>query len=80
MKSIAPRLALALAGVILFGLMAVLATSRPEYCGPFDAPRSHAHAAKSISSQSPTLAPPPNVVVVRVESDRPDIQIGWAEN
>jgi hypothetical protein len=80
MRSITSQLALVLAGTILLGLLAVLATSRPEYCGPVDAPRSHAQAAKSISSQAPTLAPQQNVVVVQVESDRPDIEIGWAEN
>jgi hypothetical protein len=26
------------------------------------------------------LAPPQNVVFVQVESDKPDIQIQWAEN
>jgi len=80
MRSIASRLALILAGTILSATMVMLATSRPEYCGPIDIPRPHAEPVASASASTPTLAPRQNLVVVQVESDRPDIQIGWAEN
>jgi hypothetical protein len=80
MRSITSRFALILTVAILSATMVMLATSRPEYCGPIDIPRSHAEAATSASLCTPTLAPRQNLVVVQVESDRPDIQIGWAEN
>ena len=80
MKSITSRLALILAGAILSATMVMLATSRPEYCGPIDAPRPYAAAATSASAPTPTLAPRQGLVVVKVESDRPDIQVGWADN
>jgi hypothetical protein len=80
MRAITSRLALLLAGAILATTMAMLATSRPEYCGPIDVPSSHAQAATSPSAATPTLAPRQNLVVVQVESDRPDIQITWADN
>ena len=69
-----------LTGAILLAMTAVLATSRPEDCGPLDIPRPHVESAASASAPTPTLAPPQNLVFVRVESDKPDIQVGWAEN
>ena len=79
MRVIAPRLALILAGAVLLSMVVALATSRPEYCGPLDTPRLHASSA-SARARVPTPAPPENLVFVKVESDKPDIQIGWAEN
>jgi hypothetical protein len=80
MKPIASRLALILAGTILFAAMVVLATSRPEDCSPLDIPKPHVGAAASANAPTPTLAPRQNLMFVRVESDRPDIQVGWAED
>jgi hypothetical protein len=80
MRTFTSRLALVLAGAILTATMLMLATSRPEYCGPIDIPRPHAQAATSASAATPTLAPRQSLVVVQVESDKPDIQIGWADN
>jgi hypothetical protein len=80
MRSITSRLALILTGAILLAMMAILATSRPEYCGPIDIPPPHAEAATSASACTPTLAPRQSLVVVQVESDKPDIQVTWAEN
>jgi hypothetical protein len=80
MKSITSRLALILTGAILAVAMVVLATSRPEYCGPVDVLKPHVEAKTSAPAGTPTLAPRQNLVVVQVESDRPDIQVGWAEN
>ena len=79
MKLIAPRFSLILAGTILFAALLTLTTSRPEDCGSLDRPAPHVKAA-SANAPAPTLAPPQNLVFVRVESDKPDIQIGWAEN
>jgi hypothetical protein len=80
MKSITSRLALILAAVVLFGMAALLATSQPQYCGPVDRPKPIAATSASAPTHAPTLAPPQNVVVVRVESDKPDIEVGWVEN
>jgi len=80
MKPIASRFALILAGTILFGMIAVLATSQSEDCSPVDIPRPHVAAAAPADARTPTPAPPQNLVFVRVESDKPDIQVGWAEN
>ncbi len=80
MKSITSRVALILSGAVLLAMLAVLAISRPESCGPVDVPQPHAESASSASAPSPTLAPPQNLVFVHVESDKPDIEIGWAEN
>ena len=80
MKTIASRFAMILAGTILFAAMVVLATNRPEDCGPLDMPKPHVNAAASADGRTPTPAPPQHLVSVRVESDRPDIQVSWADN
>jgi hypothetical protein len=80
MKLIASRFALALAGMILITMTVALATSRPDDCGLLTCPRPHATATATAGAPTPTLAPSQNLVFVRVESDKPDIQIGWAEN
>ena len=79
MRSTTSRFALGLAAAILFTTMAILATGRLEYCGPIDIPRPHFAATTSASAPTPTLAPRQNLVVVKVESDRPDIQVTWAD-
>jgi hypothetical protein len=79
MTSIASRLALIVTGVILMALMAVLASSRSDDCGTVDMPKRLANAAAE-NGPTPTLAPPQKFVFLRVESDKPDIQVGWAEN
>jgi hypothetical protein len=33
-----------------------------------------------VEAGGPTLAPPQNVVFVRVEADKQGLEIGWAEN
>jgi hypothetical protein len=67
-----------LAGIVLSAVMVLLATSRPEYCGQPNVLASHFEATED--APSPTLAPPQKVVVVFVETDKPDIEIGWAKN
>ena len=80
MKTITSRLAWIVAGVVLPATMVVLTAGRPEYCGPIDIPRPHAQTPTLAPVRTPTLAPRQNLVVVQVESDRPDIQISWVEN
>jgi hypothetical protein len=37
-------------------------------------------AAPGADSPAPTPAPPRALVVVQVQTDRPDLEVGWAEN
>ena len=82
MKSIASRFALVLAGMILIAMTVALARSRPEDCGLLDGSSScpRVNAVVSTDARTPTPAPPQNLVIVRVESDKPDIQVSWSEN
>jgi hypothetical protein len=67
-----------LTGAIVSAAMTFLATSRVEYCGQPETLRPQTQAA--AKGPSPTLAPPQKVVVVYVEADKPDIEVGWAKN
>jgi hypothetical protein len=81
MERITSRLSLILAGAILLAAAVALTTiRRPEDCRPPDILRSHANAAMAADAPTPTLAPPQKVVFVRVETDKSDIEVGWAEN
>jgi hypothetical protein len=80
MTSIPSRVALVLGGILVPALLTALSASRPEYCSLVDTSRPHAAAATSAVGPTPTLAPQQSLVVVQVESDRPDIKIGWADN
>jgi hypothetical protein len=80
MERITSRLSLILAGAILLAAALMLTTiHQPEDCTPPSAVGPHARAA-AIDSPAPTLAPPQKVVFVRVEADKSDIEVGWAEN
>jgi hypothetical protein len=78
MKPLASHFALVLAGMILIAMTVALATSRPDDCGLLECPRPHVNAAV-VGAPTPTLAPPQNLVFVRVESDKPDIQVSWSD-
>ena len=80
MKSIAARLPLILTGAVLLATAILLATSRLEYCGQPEALRPQTDSVTAVEARWPTLAPPQKVVFVRVEADKPDLEIGWAEN
>ncbi len=80
MKSIASRVPLILTGVILLAAMILLAAGRLEYCGQPEALRPRIDAVAAAESRRPTLAPPQKVVFIRVEADKPDLEIGWVEN
>jgi hypothetical protein len=79
MKPIASRLALVLSDMILLAVLVVLATGHSEDCSPPVIPASPASAVAAAGTPTPTLAPQHRLVFVRVESDKPDIQVGWAE-
>jgi hypothetical protein len=69
---------LLLTGAILAAAMTMLASGGPEYCGrpvPVGPPIG---AATAANAPTPTLAPPQKVVFVRVEADKSDLEIGWA--
>jgi hypothetical protein len=80
MRSVTSSLSLFLTGAILALTLAVLALDRPEYCGQPKAARSRVNVATAAGVHWPTLAPPQKTVVVRVEADRSDLEIGWVEN
>jgi hypothetical protein len=79
MKSIAARLPLLLTVALLLATTMLLVSSRLEYCDQPEALRSPTESVSRVESQCPTLAPPQKVVFVRVEADKPDLEIAWAE-
>ena len=81
MKRITSRISLILTGAILLATVPVLMTiHRPDDCRPPDVLKPHTVAAATADAPTPTLAPPLKVVFVRVEADKSDIEVGWAEN
>ena len=80
MKLIASRSPLILAGTLLLAAMCLLTTSRLEYCGQAETLRPRIDALTAMKAPVPTLAPPQEVVFIRVETDKPDLEVGWAEN
>jgi hypothetical protein len=80
MKSIVRHVPLVLTAVVLLVGTMLLAAGRLEYCGQPVALRPSVAVAAGAPAGTPTLAPPQKVVVVRVEADKPDVEVGWAEN
>jgi hypothetical protein len=80
MKSIASRIPLILTGAVLFSTAVLLSTSRLEYCGQPEALQPRVEAVVAAKTLRPTLAPPKNVVFIQVETDKPDLEVGWANN
>jgi hypothetical protein len=80
MKSTSSLAALILTGAIIAGAMTLLSTGRLEYCGQPEALRPRINLATRADTRWPTLAPPQKEVVVQIEADRPDLEIGWVEN
>jgi hypothetical protein len=79
MERTTSRISLILAGAILMAAALMLTTIRQsEDCSPPNILKPHADAA--ANAPAPTLAPPQKVVFVRVEADKSDIEVGWAEN
>ncbi len=63
-------------GTIVVSMMFVLGTNRLAYCGQAELLPRH---VETLAARWPTPAPPPNVVFVHIETDEPDLQIGWAD-
>jgi hypothetical protein len=80
MKSITSHIPLIVTTTILLVAMLLLSTGRLEYCGQPEALRPRIDVAAAAERRGPTPAPPPKIVVVHVEADRSDLEIGWAEN
>ena len=80
MKPIASRIPLILTGMILLSTAALLTSSRLEYCGQPEALQPRVEAVIAAKTPRPTLAPPKNVVFIQVETDKPDLEVGWANN
>ena len=80
MKSITSLIPLVLTGAVLLAATLVLTTSRLEYCGQPETLQPHSTAVAVMARRCPTPAPPPKVVFVRVDADKPDLEIRWAEN
>jgi len=80
MKSLAARLPPILTGAVLLATAMLLASSRLEYCDQPEALRPQTDCVTAVEARCPTLAPPQKVVYVRVEADKPDLEIAWAEN
>lgn len=76
MKSL---ISLLLTGAVLLLGVALLMTDRLEYCGQPASLRPRAAADRVSAAGRPTLAPPQKVVLVSVEADLSDIEIGWVE-
>jgi hypothetical protein len=80
MNSITSRFPLLVTAALLLACLIGLATARLEYCGQPEALRPRNEALAAMATRSPTLAPPHELVFVHVEADKPDLEIGWAEN
>jgi len=80
MRSLTAHISLLLTGSVLLAGMWLLSTSRLEYCGRPMVLQPRSDAATVADAPAPTLAPPLKVVFVRVEADKSDLEVGWAEN
>jgi hypothetical protein len=79
MRPVTSRFAMIFAVAILVVFAMMLSAGRLEYCGPSSGAAPHGASGCSARGPAPTLAPTQNLVFVRVESDKPDIEIRWAE-
>jgi hypothetical protein len=80
MRSIVSYIPLVLATAVLLIALILGGTSRLEYCGQPETLRPHDAPMIAAKPHWPTLAPPQKVVFIRVEADKPDLQVGWADN
>lgn len=81
MKSIASHISLLLAGVVLLVAAGLMCSNRLEYCGQPTTRQSTAEAVSLASLHSPTPAPPQEVVLLKLETDKPDLEIvGWLQD
>jgi hypothetical protein len=78
MKSIASRLSLVLAMAALMAAETFLVANPLDACRGYDVPQPRVES--SAVGPMPTLAPPQKVVLVQVEVDKSDIEVGWDKN
>jgi hypothetical protein len=80
MKLIASRIPLFAASAILLAAMIALVAIEPDLCDSACSSVAPAQTSAGASGPTPTLAPPQKMVVVQVEVDKPDLQVGWVES
>jgi hypothetical protein len=80
MKKILSGAMLVLTCSTLIGLFVALNSARFEVCEPVALPEALSSVASAINAPSPTLAPPREVVTLQIQTDHPEIEVGWAEN
>ncbi len=73
------RCAVFLSCLVILAVLFGLATLQPHGC---TAPERSGTSAPNplASAPGPTLAPPKSMVLVWVEADKSEIEVGWAEN
>jgi hypothetical protein len=80
MKTFSIPLSSAFTAVALLALGLFLSTSQLEYCGQSDAFRPQPPCVNASQNASPTPAPPKKVVWIQIETDKPDLEVGWLQN
>jgi hypothetical protein len=80
MKLISSRIPLLVAAAVVLTAMIALMAGHFKSCDPSCLPVAPAQTSASASGPTPTLAPPQKMVVVKVEVDKPDLQVGWVES
>jgi hypothetical protein len=77
-RLIASYISICLAAAAVLFALTTLAIIPPEYCGA-DLGQPRTAMTVMTDGPTPTLAPPRNTVVVRVEVDKPGLEVGWAD-
>ena len=80
MKPPVTGLPLLLTAAVLLTTAIFLGTGRLEYCGQPEALRPPSGVSTAAKTDSPTPAPPRQVVFIQIETDKSDLEIGWIEN
>jgi len=80
LKQITSRISLILTAVALLTAGTMRSSVRPEECPPPEFGQPRAESVTALNGPMPTLAPPQKMVFVQVESDKLDIEVGWADN
>jgi hypothetical protein len=80
MKKIISGGMLLLTCCVLLGVFVALANCRFEFCDPASMAHTLPQVACNASVPTPTLAPSRELVSLQIETDRSDLEVGWAEN
>ena len=80
MRLIASRIPMMVAAAVLLSAAIALLAGHPDAWDPACMPGAPVHRRVDAAGPTPTLAPPPKTVVVKVEVDKPDLQVGWVES